>query len=165
MRIPEGRLLVAKAGRMVEHARRGLRGLSAGVLALGVGCLLMTAFVIATEEQAVSAFLVLVVFGGMSGLVFAIVRRPGFAFIAITAFFISTFVASAFKFNFVAMNLHVYDAVFYLFSVASSRSSRRRFRAPRSASSRASSSRLARWRLHGAQSGRAYWGAAALLWR
>jgi hypothetical protein len=118
MRIPEGRLLVAKAGRMVEHARRGLRGLSAGVLALGVGCLLMTAFVIATEEQAVSAFLVLVVFGGMSGLVFAIVRRPGFAFIAITAFFISTFVASAFKFNFVAMNLHVYDAVFYLFSVA-----------------------------------------------
>ena len=107
MRFSQARFLIVKAG-----------GASRGARALALASLAMAAFIIATEELFSTALLVIAVFASLNGIMFTLTRRPGFSFIATSTFFVCAFAASAFKFGVVAMNLHVYDAIFYLFSVA-----------------------------------------------
>jgi len=45
-------------------------------------------------------------------------RRPGFGLAMAIFAFVAVYVTSAFKFDVAAMNLHVYDVIFYLFSFA-----------------------------------------------
>lgn len=107
MQFFRARFLIAKSG-----------GVSRGSRTLALAGIAAAIFIIATEEQLASALLVIAVFAGLSGLMFALTRRPGFAFVATAIVFLVAFAASAFKFGVVAMNLHVYDAIFYLFSAA-----------------------------------------------
>ncbi|MDB5571931.1 MAG: hypothetical protein JWN93_3114, partial [Hyphomicrobiales bacterium] len=65
-----------------------------------------------------AASLVLAFFAGSCATLFALTRRPRFSFVIVALVFIGVYGFSAFKFRLMAMNLHVYDVAFYLFSFA-----------------------------------------------
>lgn len=52
-------------------------------------------------------------FVSMAGIVFAVSRRWRFSLLSALLLFLTVFIASKAKFALVAMNLHVYDAIFY----------------------------------------------------
>lgn len=94
------------------------RSSSAGTIFPLFTSIVMTSVVVATEDDIFSAFLVIAVFVAIYGLTFTFIRRHGVASITLLAIFISIFAATEFKFDIVAMNLHIYDVFFYLFSFA-----------------------------------------------
>ena len=75
-------------------------------------------FIAVTEQDFPLFALVAAFFAALVVLLSVISRRPGFG-LAIAIFtFLAVYVTSAFKFDVTAMNLHVYDVIFYLFSFA-----------------------------------------------
>ncbi|HEY8578752.1 MAG TPA: hypothetical protein VIL72_02625, partial [Beijerinckiaceae bacterium] len=104
-----------------EGAWKPARGLSsprwAGWGWLTALALVATAIALVETEAAVRG-LVALFFGGLVGLCFAATRRPAFALLLVASLFAAIFAASDFKFGVMAMNLHVYDVFFHLFSVA-----------------------------------------------
>jgi hypothetical protein len=75
-------------------------------------------FIAFTEQDFPLFALVSAFFAALVVLLSVISRRPGFG-LAIAIFaFLAVYVTSAFKFDVAAMNLHVYDVIFYLFSFA-----------------------------------------------
>lgn len=54
---------------------------------------------------------------GLAGFLYSLTRRIGFSLAIGLLLFVATFAAAAFKFRIAAMNLHVYDAFFYLAGV------------------------------------------------
>ena len=103
---------------MLKNLGNFRRGSSTRTILFLFTSVVMTSVVVATEENLFSAFLVIVVFVAIYGLTFTFIRRHGVTSISLLAIFISIFAATEFKFNIVAMNLHIYDVFFYLFSFA-----------------------------------------------
>ena len=85
-----------------------------------LACIALAAlvFVFATEEYRIAGVLVALFLAGLAGALFALTWRAAFAAGVVVTLMAATFAASDFKFGIVAMNLHVYDVVFYLFSMA-----------------------------------------------
>jgi hypothetical protein len=80
---------------------------------------LAVALSVAAVEPRLAEFLrVLAIFFGCAGTVLCLTRRPLFSVLAISALFVAIYVVSNFKFGVTAMNLHVYDLVFYLANLA-----------------------------------------------
>lgn len=70
------------------------------------------------EGDILPRVLVATFFLALWGFVWAAARRAWFSLALVTLLFGAVYLCSMFKFSVVAMNLHAYDAVFYLFSVA-----------------------------------------------
>lgn len=85
------------------------------IIALALG---WCAFIAATEPDRTLFALVAAFFIALATLVAVLTRRPGFALVVAIFLFVPVYAASIFKFDITAMNLHVYDVVFYLFSTA-----------------------------------------------
>lgn len=87
---------------------------------IAFACALVVALLLifAVERDAGLTMRVGVFFAGCCGLVFLATKRPWFSLAAMTLCFIGLFVTSNFKFSVAAMNLHVYDLVFYLSNLA-----------------------------------------------
>ncbi|MDF2120038.1 sulfatase-like hydrolase/transferase [Roseiarcaceae bacterium H3SJ34-1] len=75
-------------------------------------------FIAFTEPDFPLFALVAAFFAALVVFLSVLSRRPGFGLAVATFVFVAVYVTSAFKFNVAAMNLHVYDVIFYLFSVA-----------------------------------------------
>jgi len=76
------------------------------------------AFLFAVEGGILPRALVAAFFLGCWGAVYAFSRRPWFSLAFVTFVFAAVYLCSLLKFSIVAMNLHAYDALFYLFSLA-----------------------------------------------
>ncbi|MDH7797319.1 sulfatase-like hydrolase/transferase [Beijerinckia sp. 28-YEA-48] len=76
------------------------------------------AFIDFTEPDRTIFALVAGFFIALAALFTVMTRRPGFALIVAIFLFVPVYAASLFKFDITAMNLHVYDVVFYLFNTA-----------------------------------------------
>lgn len=72
----------------------------------------------AVEGEIIPRLLVAAVFFGSFAVVFALSGRRWFSLALVVLFNVTVFVCSMLKFSIVAMNLHAYDALFYLFSLA-----------------------------------------------
>lgn len=77
-----------------------------------------TLFLLAIEGEILPRLLVAGFFLGLFAFVFALSGRRWFSFALVALMFVTVFLCSWLKFSMVAMNLHAYDALFYLFSVA-----------------------------------------------
>jgi hypothetical protein len=75
-------------------------------------------FIAFTEPDFPLFALVAAFFAALVVFLSVVSRRPGFGLAIATFAFVAVYVTSAFKFNVAAMNLHIYDVIFYLFSVA-----------------------------------------------
>jgi len=72
----------------------------------------------AIEGEIMPRLLVAAVFFGSFAVVFALTGRRWFSLSLVVLFNVTVFLCSMLKFSMVAMNLHAYDALFYLFSLA-----------------------------------------------
>jgi hypothetical protein len=115
MRHPDRPSPHAAFGAVWARVWRGASGWDRG---LAGASLAAAGFVFATEEYWIAGALVSACLAGIAGMLFALTRRAGFALGLILALMAILFAASRFKFGIVAMNLHVYDVAFYLFSMA-----------------------------------------------
>lgn len=77
-----------------------------------------TLFLFAVEDEVLPRLLVAGFFFGAFGFVFALSGRRWFSFALVALVYVGVFLCSMLKFSMVAMNLHAYDALFYLFSLA-----------------------------------------------
>jgi hypothetical protein len=75
-------------------------------------------FIFAVESEIAPRLLVLGFFLGAWAIVFALTGRRWFSFTQVALLFVIVFMCSLLKFSIMAMNLHAYDALFYLFSIA-----------------------------------------------
>lgn len=76
------------------------------------------AFIAFTEPDRTLFAWVAGFFLAIATLLAVLTRRPGFALVVSIFLFVPVYAASIFKFDITAMNLHVYDVVFYLFNTA-----------------------------------------------
>jgi hypothetical protein len=120
MRNPDRRSpLAALFGASLTRVWRGASGGASGwTRALAGGALAAAAFILATEEYWIAGALVTACFAGLAVALFALTRRAGVALALVVSLMAALYAASGFKFRIVAMNLHVYDAAFYLFNMA-----------------------------------------------
>ena len=109
---------------LVAWLRRG-DGADASSPAIGVrtwfflaALAIWTVFLIAVEDEIMPRLLVAGFFFGAFAFVFALSGRRWFSFSLVALVYITVFLCSLLKFSMVAMNLHAYDALFYLFSIA-----------------------------------------------
>jgi hypothetical protein len=79
---------------------------------------LWTLFLFYIEDEIVPRLLVAAFFFGGLALVFVTTGRRWFSFALVALVFLGVYLCSLLKFSMVAMNLHAYDALFYLANVA-----------------------------------------------
>lgn len=77
-----------------------------------------TGFLFSIEGDVLPRLLVAAFFFGVWAFVFAMTGRRWFAFALVALGFVAVWLCSLLKFSMMAMNLHAYDALFYLVSVA-----------------------------------------------
>lgn len=79
---------------------------------------LWTFFLFKVEVEIMPRLLVAGFFFGAFAFIFALSGRRWFSFCLVAIVYIGVYLCSLLKFSMVAMNLHAYDALFYLFSLA-----------------------------------------------
>ena len=109
---------------LVAWLRQG-EGASASSPAIGVrawlfpaALALWTLFIFTVEGEIMPRLLVAGFFFGAFAFVFALSGRRWFSFSLVAIVYIGVYLCSLLKFSMLAMNLHAYDALFYLFSLA-----------------------------------------------
>ncbi|MBX9759747.1 MAG: sulfatase-like hydrolase/transferase [Beijerinckiaceae bacterium] len=93
-------------------------GARARAFAFPAALALWTLFLFAVEDEILPRLLVAAFFFGSFGFVYAVSGRRWFSLALVALAFVAVYLCSALKFSMVAMNLHAYDALFYLFSFA-----------------------------------------------